>query len=714
MRLQSFIAAFIFPLTVLLLFLLFFEGRIVLPAWLQVVGRMHPLLLHFPVVLLILYGIWTLFIPKKAIDPLYRQQVGDWLLLLSAISALATALMGLFLSKEEGYDKEALQWHKWTGIGVALLAAVWYMVRSKVDRMKPVAVSLATLCLIGIIFTGHQGAGITHGQNFLMAPLLPEKQEPIVAIEDAVVYTHLIQPILESKCMSCHNSSKAKGELVMETKDLLLKGGKNGVLWDAAQPDLGLMLRRIHLPLEEKKHMPPQGKPQLTETEINILYHWIKGGSNFSAKVLELPANDSLRQLAEQIFTRQDMAGYDFEAADEKIIQQLNNSNRVVYPLAIESPALGVNFYNKEFFNSSQLKELLKVKEQIVSLDCSHMPFKDEDMATVAQFTNLRQLLLNFTPINGSTLIELKKLKHLRAVSLAGTSITKDKLAVLESFPSLQKVSVWSTALSVSDLESLKTTNGKIKFETGVRTDTMILKLTEPVFQNEEELITSALPLKLKHYINGAVIRYTTDGTEPDSIQSKQYTGKETISATGKIRAKAFKPGWISSDIAERYFFKSTYKPDSIVLLQPADPKYDKGGGAALINLEKGSLSFGDKKWLGYRQNNMEALLIFNSNKEVKNITLSILKNTGGYLMPPTLIEVWGGNEPGQLKLLAQLKPVQPANHEAAVIMPYEINFSPVSLRYIKVKAVPVPKLPAWHNGKGEKGWVFIDEILVN
>lgn len=714
MRLQRIIAAFLLPLTVLLIFLLLFENRIVLPAWLQVAGRMHPLLLHFPVVLLVLYCIWTLFIPKKAIEPTYRQLVGDWLLLLSAVTAVATALMGLFLSKEEGYDAEALQWHKWSGVAVALIASLWYMFRNTLVKSKAIAVSLATISLAGIIFTGHQGAGITHGQNFLMAPLLPEKHEESVAIEDAIVFTHLVKPILDAKCMSCHNSSKAKGELVMESQDLLIKGGKSGSLWDSTQADGGLLLRRLHLPIEQKKHMPPQGKPQLNDEELNILNYWIKNGANFNVKVVDLPTTDTLRLLAEQSLTKKEVATYEFDAADEKTIQQLNNSNRVVFQLAIESPALGVNFYNKEFFNSEQLKELLKVKEQIVSLDCSHMPFKDQDLSTVAQFSNLHTLLLNFTEITGKTLGELKTLKNLKTLSLAGTSITKDKLAVLKQFPRLQKVSVWNTGLSIAEIEAIKTSKGKIKYETGIRTDTMVLKLTEPVFQNEEEIVTSSLPLKLKHYINGSVIRFTTDGTEPDSIKSNQYSGKETINNTGLIRAKAFKQGWISSDISERYFFKSTYKADSVILVTPPDPKYNQGGGSTLNNLEKGSLSFGDKKWLGYRNNKMEALLLFNSPKPVKNVTVSVLRNTGGYLMPPVLIEVWGGSDPKNLKLLGRLQPTQPQKHESSVILPFEINFAETSLSCIKVVAVPVPKLPPWHNGKGEKGWVFVDEILVN
>ncbi len=714
MRFQRFIAGSLFPLGALLIFLLFFENRIVIPTWLQVTGRMHPLLLHFPVVLMLLYSFWILVIPKKGIDPVSAKSIGDWLLLLAAFTSIITALMGLFLSKEPGYDPESLSWHKWGGIIVALLAAIWFGFRAQIEKKSLATTSFAILTVIGIVFTGHQGAGITHGQNFLFAPLLPEKQEQNIAIEDAMVYTHMIQPILEVKCMSCHNSKKAKGELVMETKELLLKGGKNGVLWDSTEADYGLLMKRVHLPLEQKKHMPPQGKLQLTDEELQVLSFWIKAGADFTAKVTKLPVTDTLRLLAEKIFTRKEIEEYDFEAADEKIIKQLNNSNRLVYQQAQESPALVVNFYNKEFFNSEELKALLKIKEQVVSLDCSHMPLKDDDLKTVAEFKNLRNLILNFTSITGKTINELQKLPFLRNLSIAGTAVNKEQLTALKSFPQLQKVAIWNTSLSIPELESFKEQKGKIRYEIGKRTDTMVLKLTTPIFQNEEKVITGPLALKLKHYINGVTIRYTTDGSEPDSIQSKLYDNTVQINRGTLVKTKAFKAGWISSDISQQYFFKSGFLPDSVQLLTTADPKYSKGGGKILFDLDKGDLNTTTGKWLGFKDNKMEALLFFKEPIKASSVTVSAMKFLSPYIFPPALIEVWGGNDAAHLKLLGRLKPDQPLKDEAGDVVAYEVPFAEQSLRCIKVIAVPVGKLPAWHPGKGNKGWVFVDELLVN
>ena len=54
------------------------------------------------------------------------------------------------------------------------------------------------------------------------------------------------------------------------------------------------MLQRIHLPLEEKEHMPPKGKQQLLSDEIALLTWWIKEGADFKAKVKELKKEEGI------------------------------------------------------------------------------------------------------------------------------------------------------------------------------------------------------------------------------------------------------------------------------------------------------------------------------------------------------------------------------------------------------------------------------------
>ena len=48
--------------------------------------------------------------------------------------------------------------------------------------------------------------------------------------------------------------------------------------------------------------MPPKGKPQLTEEEMEIITGWIKKGFDFSLKVSSLTEQDTLRLIAVRQF----------------------------------------------------------------------------------------------------------------------------------------------------------------------------------------------------------------------------------------------------------------------------------------------------------------------------------------------------------------------------------------------------------------------------
>ncbi len=698
----------------LLLFLVIFYAGISVPPWVQVLGRMHPLLVHFPIVLLLLYIFWITWLSKKINASEDLQHTGDLLLLVAALTAALTAIMGLLLSKESGYDADALSLHKWSGVSLAFISFTWYVMRKKLLSIKWVASITSAVAFALILLTGDLGADISHGDNFLLAPVTPEIKPQQVSIEDAVVFTNMVQPILQAKCLACHNSKKAKGELLMETTTQLLKGGKDGPIWDTAQPDLSILLQRIHLPEEDKKHMPPTGKTQLTEEEKDILYFWIKSGANFTVKVTSLSNTDTLRSLANNIFKSSVDEVYDFDAASEKTIEQLNNNNRLVTPVAMESPALAVDFFNSQNYSQQSLKELLVLKQNIVCINLGHMPVKDEDLSIIAQFINLRTLNLSFSAVTGKTIAALNKLPNLKQLSLAGTVVNAKDLAALASTPKLKNVFVWNTSVTENEVAALQKTNTQITFEKGFRSDTIIMKLTPPILQNEETVILESMKLKLKHYINGVSIRYTFDGKDPDSISSPVYDTNVVLTKNGLLKAKAFKPGWISSDITESYFYRSTYTPDSVVLQTPPDASYKGDGAKTLTDHIKSDLNFRNGKWLGYHGKKMEALLQYNKPVDVSSVTLSSVIDIGGYIFPPLSVEVWGGNDPKNLKLLSRINPQQPVMSKPGYLLGFDCTFKTTSVKYLKISATAVAKLPAWHPGKGDKGWFFIDEVFVN
>ena len=716
MKLKKIAAIALIPLNTLLLFLLIAGMHIVVPAWLQVFGRMHPLFLHFPIVLILLYVVFVLAVPKQYKGETWYTTLAEILLLAAAFTASITALMGLFLSRESGYDADALQLHKYTGVLTALVLFIMYQLHDWLQRYNNILKVGVGLAALVVIYTGHLGADITHGENFVTAPIIHEDIRQPAALEDAFVYADLVAPVLQNKCMGCHNSNKSKGELAMDTKALLLKGGKDGKLWDTTKPDMGLLLARVHLPEEEKEHMPPAGKPQLTDNEMAILYAWIKSGADFEKKVIDLSPADTLRILAGKVLRSSADEQYSFAAADEKEIEKLNNNNRVITPLAIGSPALAVNFYNQPFYSKKALEELAPVKTQIVSLNLDNMPVKDEDLKVISSFANLRKLNLNFSDITGSTLSELQKLPFLKSVSLSGTAVKASQLAALTNLPKLHAIYLWNTSIANNALQPLETRNKNIVYQTGFTGDTVVLKLNAPIVENENQVFAGAAPLQLKHYVKGTTIRYTLDGKEPDSLASPVYDKKVSLDNSVLVKAKAYKAGWISSDVIEQQFYKSTFKPDSVVLITPPDKNRTADGGVTLMDMQLGSLNFGDGKWLGYRDNPMQVILYFPQTITAKSIGFSLLENVDGYIFPPAKIEVWASADAKQWKALGSIVPKQPGMKDTTTnqLIDASCSFAPTPLKYIKFVALPVAALPHWHRGKGEKGWVFMDEIFVN
>ena len=713
----------------LLCFLLIFYGRLYVPSLLQVVGRSHPLFLHFPIVLFALFIIWIWLAPKQQLNsPELFQDISKWLLLSTAFTASLTALMGVFLSKEPSYNEDSLSLHKWSGAFVSLLTFIWYIFYDQINKTK---ISLAVSSMLSTfiwVIAGHQGASITHGDNFLLAPVA-KYGEKKVSLDEAVIYTDMVKPILDAKCMSCHNSKKAKGDLIMETQQLLMKGGKNGALWDTTDANMSLILQRIHLPEEEKKHMPPSGKPQLNEQEMAILYNWIRRGANFKLKAIELELTDTLRTIARNMFKSSDdeQESYEFSAANEKTIQKLNTNYRAVYPIANNSPAIAVDFYGASFFKSDQLKDLIEIKTQLVSLNLDKMPVTDNDLQIIGQLTNLRNLNLSFSKITGSGLASLLALSHLKNISLINTSVKKDDIQKLGSLKNLRHIYIWNSGVSIADAEAIRKKYPALEVETGMRTDTMFLKINPPIIQNEAQVISDTpIQLKLKHYVPGISIRYTLDSTEPDSIHSFVYDNKTFIDTTAIMKARAFKQGWHGSDAVMFQFYKARYKADTVILLKPTDSLFKGKGGKTLNDLVKGNTDFGDGKWIGFRENNMECMLVFKKPVKAQNISVSSLVDVGSQLFKPKNIRIMGGTDAKNLRLLCQLAPTQDTLRKSNYLISYDCKFKPTDLKFVKVIVEPIGKLPPQYitpkNSKDSKakqalqdlGWFFSDEIFVN
>jgi hypothetical protein len=97
--------------------------------------------------------------------------------------------------------------------------------------------------------------------------------------EDPSLFPREIAPLLQRRCVQCHNEQKARGGLQMTSRERLLKGGDNGTAVVPGVSSRSLLTKMISGP---KPAMPKQGRP-LSADEVRAVRRWVDAGAPWPA-----------------------------------------------------------------------------------------------------------------------------------------------------------------------------------------------------------------------------------------------------------------------------------------------------------------------------------------------------------------------------------------------------------------------------------------------
>ena len=266
-------------------------------------GHLHPLAVHFPVGLLLFAAILELFTIKNFHSKL-RAGINA-LMVAGALSAIIAVVFGLLQARTGDYGEDALTIHQWTGIGTAVLAVFCLFILRRVQKKtstRLIKIYRATIFFtaIAISVAGHFGASLTHGSEYLSETLPWSKNYNPVFVSNIDVASLendsarlskkeerelniQVRAILAHNCYKCHGSDKVKGELRLDRKDMVFKGGEHGVVIVPGDALGSEMVKRITLPIGHKDAMPSKEK-RLSETEVSIIKLWIQKGAPWPAE----------------------------------------------------------------------------------------------------------------------------------------------------------------------------------------------------------------------------------------------------------------------------------------------------------------------------------------------------------------------------------------------------------------------------------------------
>ncbi|MFZ2874477.1 MAG: c-type cytochrome domain-containing protein [Phycisphaerales bacterium] len=281
------------------------DGDVAGALW-QTGGRLHPVLVHFPIALVALAaGAEVLSAVAgrrcgavRGLGMMVRgpSALARGCLVVGAPAAGITAWSGWLNAMHEhgGGGPLEIEGHRWVGIAAAavalmamgsVLAASWRLTETGM-RVYRALVVLAAM-LMGA--AGHMGGSLVYGGDYLFSPLRAalgwERAETHASTtrvppEDAgppVNFATEVWPILESTCIDCHGDVRKRGQLRLDSLAAALKGGKTGPGVVKGDPGASHVIRRVK-GLDGKVIMPEDADP-LTPEQIEVLERWVRQGA---------------------------------------------------------------------------------------------------------------------------------------------------------------------------------------------------------------------------------------------------------------------------------------------------------------------------------------------------------------------------------------------------------------------------------------------------
>jgi len=428
-------------------------------------GRFHPLLVHLPIGFLLL-GITFLWLSRSnkfSVPEIVLKTI--WLF--GTLAAFASSVTGYLLSLSADYDSNTVNWHMWMGIGVTLISFLLFLNPTVLKRK--IVLILSVLLAVLITVTGHLGGTLTHGEGYLTGDAERDANEMVVAknitdVQDAKLYDDLVQPLIQSRCYSCHGPKKQKGNLRMDNPQLIMKGGKNGKILLGGNADESEMVIRMLLPGSDKKHMPPRQKPQLTEKEIILLHWWVQQGADFNKKVKELQQDEKIKKVLLAMEATNSPAKNEtllipaepVQAADPKAIRALSAKGVMVLPVANGSNYLSVSFVASPMVTTEDLNLLAALQKQLVSLKIGNTNIGDSALVIIGKCSQLIFLQLNHTKVTDNGMAYLSALHKLRSLNITGTAVSSKGLFALQKLESLQSVYLYQSKVTTADWPGLK------------------------------------------------------------------------------------------------------------------------------------------------------------------------------------------------------------------------------------------------------------------
>lgn len=499
-------------------------------AWERLFLRAHPLLVHFPIALLLaavplelLHAIRSSFVRRFRA---YRPR--PTLISHAALACVAMGALAAWLSVWSGWENaehephgrsvaQLIELHRWLGVAtltlasLAFFAGIW--IRFVEGPPRTLLGIYRTLVIAGALVVGaagHFGGSIVRGEGYLLDPLReailgpaetakpadaasPAETDQTAGVGESLVraepdaesaasgdrlmqaratFERDILPIFEARCVECHGRTHAYGESRLRLHS-----------FDAVRAHIGTTMiipgfasssevyRRVALPADDWDIMPADGDP-LTPEQIAAIGAWIE---SLAPGDLAEPARGAQQGRASPDAAAPpstESPSIDSGTIDsgriDGAIARLRSLGAHADRIALDADLVRVSFAPVASRCTDETLEALTGLEPVLAeLDLSASLISDAGGASLARFPSLHTLTLSRTSIGPRTILALADLPSLRSLTLASTPIGAECAAGLARLDSLHALYLWNTRLSPADIASLRERLPGVRIDAG-------------------------------------------------------------------------------------------------------------------------------------------------------------------------------------------------------------------------------------------------------
>lgn len=431
--------------------------------WAQFIGRFHPLVVHFPIALILLVPILELAALNSRFS--YLRSSAGFVLGLATLSATVAAILGWCLGRTGGYFGPLVTQHMWGGISLAAVCWLCWILRARTsERGFGLIYGVALAAGVGLVtWTGYRGGQLSLGEDHLTEHIPGRLRQALGLSNGAALvasagantfYGARVEPIFEARCVTCHGPSKHRANLRLDSYRAVMRGGKNGPVVRAGNVKGSDLFRRITLPPGHDDFMPKEGKRPLSADQVKLIELWIGAGASGT-----LPAN-AIKDAPAGFGPSLVVADVTFEEINTAAVTKLRagiastvTQLQKRYPSILEYESRGSAnlILNASIlgtkFGDSDLAILAPLAEHITVADFSRTAITDRSATAIAAMKHLRVLRLMHTGITDRTVQGLGTLDQLESLNIFDTPVTPAVLPAIASLPKLAHLYAGQTAI---------------------------------------------------------------------------------------------------------------------------------------------------------------------------------------------------------------------------------------------------------------------------